>query len=150
MDLASNLPSILPLAVEWAIERSQEIQRLGVSLSTANIELAKRVGVSSPENIKVMEVPSIPLPENQKLRDTAISTGVISRDTAGLTLGYSIYICKGHFSKRFLSHELRHVHQYEQHGTIRDFLAAYLDQVASFGYEAAPMEKDARNHEEIT
>jgi hypothetical protein len=147
MNLAAQLPLILPLAVEWAERRASEIQTHGNGLEPANFDLAKKFGVSNPEKVKVLEVPSLPLPDNAILKEAALSTGLLGPNMVGLTLGHSIYICSGHLSGRLLSHELRHVHQYEQHGSISAFLSTYLEQIVTFGYEAAPMEVDARNHE---
>ncbi len=65
----------------------------------------------------------------------------------GLTLGHCIYICLGHNSNRLLSHECRHVHQYEIAGSIATYLPNYLQQIVDFGYEDAPFEVDARAHE---
>jgi hypothetical protein len=66
----------------------------------------------------------------------------------GLTLGHSIFICRGHQTRRLLSHELRHVHQYEAHGSIAEFLPVYLQQIAEVGYANAPFEIEARAHEQ--
>jgi hypothetical protein len=52
----------------------------------------------------------------------------------GLTLGYAILICHGHMSHRLLSHECRHVAQYEQVGSIAAFLSAYLGAIVQVGY----------------
>ncbi len=147
MDLASKLPFILPLAIQWAEEKSAEIQCMGHRLNPSDIKLAKCVGVSNPENVKVMVAPSLMLPEDPLLRKTAISTGLLGPNMVGLTLGRSIYMRSGHRSKRLLSHELRHVHQYERFGSISAFLSTYLGQVASYGYWAAPLEVDARKYE---
>ena len=65
----------------------------------------------------------------------------------GLTLGYSIFIVRGHMSPRLLSHECRHVYQYETAGSISAFLPVYLQQIATVGYQSAPFEQDARAHE---
>lgn len=66
----------------------------------------------------------------------------------GLTLGYAVLICRGHeASPRFLSHEFRHVHQYEAAGSIASFLPGYLQQIIAYGYPHAPSELDARAHE---
>jgi hypothetical protein len=46
-----------------------------------------------------------------------------------------------------LSHELRHVYQYEAAGSIAAFLLNYLWQIATAGYEECPLELDARAHE---
>ena len=67
----------------------------------------------------------------------------------GLTLGHSIYICNGHNSPRLLSHECRHVQQYEQAGSIAAYLPKYLEQIARYGYFDAPYEVDARAHEAV-
>jgi hypothetical protein len=67
----------------------------------------------------------------------------------GLTLGYSVLICQGHDSLRLLSHEFRHVHQYEQAGSIAAFLPGYLEQIAILGYANSTFEVDASAHEII-
>jgi len=66
---------------------------------------------------------------------------------AGLTLGYSILIVSGHCTVPLLSHECRHVHQYETLGSIEKFLPVYLQQIVDHGYADAPFEIDARTHE---
>ena len=38
-------------------------------------------------------------------------------------------------------------HQYEEAGSIADFLPVYLKQIVEFGYDSAPLEVDARAHE---
>jgi len=65
----------------------------------------------------------------------------------GLTLGHSLYICQGHITKHLLSHELRHVYQYEAFGSIPEFLVEYLKQIVLVGYEKSLLEQDAKQHE---
>ena len=81
------------------------------------------------------------------LKQAAIETGLLGPHMAGLTLGYSILICHGQFTVRLLSHECRHVYQYETFGSIAAFLPAYLQQIAEVGYDKAEFELDARAHE---
>ncbi len=147
MDLASNLPIILPLACKWADERSNEIQSNGMPLSSEEIDIARKVGVKHPEKVRVLETPSLPLPENPILREAAIGTGLLGPNMVGLTLGHSIYICTGHMTKRLLSHELRHVHQYEALESVEGFLTEYLSQIVTHGYTDSPLEIDARSYE---
>jgi hypothetical protein len=64
-----------------------------------------------------------------------------------MTLGYGIFICRGHRTAQLVSHECRHVHQYEEAGTIEAFLGVYLRQIAQYGYAQAPLEIDAYGHE---
>jgi hypothetical protein len=93
-------------------------------------------------------VDSLPLPEEANLKAAALQTGLLGPGMVGLTLGYSVFICRGHQTRRLLSHELRHVHQYEAHGSIAKFLPVYLQQIAEVGYANAPFEIDAREHEQ--
>jgi hypothetical protein len=66
---------------------------------------------------------------------------------AGLTLGHSIFIVRGQKTSRLLSHECRHVHQYEAYGSIAAFLPPYLRQIVEAGYENSSYELDAQAHE---
>jgi hypothetical protein len=66
----------------------------------------------------------------------------------GLTLGYAVLVCPGYGRDvRLLSHEFRHVYQYEQAGSIAAFLPVYLQQIVTVGYQNAAYERDARAHE---
>jgi hypothetical protein len=89
----------------------------------------------------------LPLPDDPELRQVALATGLLGPSMIGLTLGHSIYIVLGHHTNRLLSHECRHVAQYETAGSIAEFLPQYLQQVAEYGYANAPFEIDARQHE---
>jgi hypothetical protein len=102
-----------------------------------------------PEQIRIAFVESLTLPDDEMLRRAALETGLLGPGMVGLTLGYSVLICQGHDSLRLLSHEFRHVYQYEQVGSIAAFLPVYLQQIAVFGYSDAPYEIDARAHEII-
>jgi len=146
-DLATALPLLLPRAIAWAEARSAEVAASGMGLTDSGLRLARAVGVRRPELIRINEVPQLPLPEDPSLRHAALQTGLLGPNMTGLTLGYSIYIVKGHGSNRLVSHECRHVYQYETAGSIAAFLPQYLQQIAAYGYENAPYEVDARRHE---
>lgn len=141
------LPILLPKAIDWATARSDEILSYGKPLSETGIKLAEAVGVSQPERIRISAVPELPLPEDAELRSVALETGLLGPSMIGLTLGYGIYVCVGHIDNRLISHECRHVHQYEAAGSIENFLPIYLQQIAIHGYHDAPLEIDAREHE---
>jgi len=146
-DLAAILPRILPSAIAWAEARSNEILRIGVPLNDLGIRLARAVGVARPELVRILDVPNLPVPDDPQLKYAAEQTGLIGPDMVGLTLGYGIYIVTGHGSNRLVSHECRHVYQYEVAGSIAGFLPVYLHQIATVGYNDAPYEVDARRHE---
>ena len=147
INLSEVIPRLLPKAIEWAEQRSSEVLSSGNPLDQQGIRLAKAVGVRQPQLIRVSVAPEPPLPDDPELATVALEIGLLGDGTVGLTLGYGIYVREGHESNRLLSHECRHVHQYEAAGSIRNFLPAYLEQIVQYGYYDAPYESDARAHE---
>jgi hypothetical protein len=146
-DLIELLPTMLPKAIAWAEAQSQLILAQGAPLGDQDIEDARTVGVANPQAVRIAIVPRMPLPEDADLRTLALDTGLLGPETTGLTLGHGILILRGQESRPLFTHELRHVHQYEQAGSIAAFLRAYLEQISSVGYWDAPFERDARAHE---
>jgi hypothetical protein len=147
IDLRAALPSLLPHAIAWAQNQSQTVATIGRPLSPPESELAKTVGVKFPERVRILEVPELPLPVDHLLRQAALEAGLLGPGMIGLTLDHSVLIVQGHFSYRLLSHELRHVYQYEVWGSIEAFLPIYLHQIVAAGYANAAFEQDARAHE---
>lgn len=149
IDLATVLPILLPRAVAWATAQSQTVLEFGLTLKESGLEIARTVGVRQPQDIRVGVVDRLPMPEDALLREAAVQTGLLGPNMLGLTLGYAVLVCRGHeTSPRLLSHEFRHVHQYEVAGSIEGFLPVYLQEIIQYGYAAAPSEIDARNHED--
>ena len=146
-DLRAALPFILPKAIAWVELRQAEILENGVPLNDYGLSIARQVGVAQPELIRVALFEQIPLPSDPQLQQAAQATGLFSPHMAGITLGYGICILQTQNSIRLLSHECRHVHQYEQASSIANFLEVYLQQIIEHGYQNAPLECDARNHE---
>jgi hypothetical protein len=146
-DSAIPLERILPKAIAWAQAREAEILASGAPLSDSGRMLAHLSGVNRPERIRVTEVASIPLPDDPELQQATLAAGLLGPNTIGLTLGYGIYVREGQTTNRLISHECRHVYQYEEAGSIAAFLPQYLEQILTVGYEAAPFEVDARAHE---
>jgi hypothetical protein len=102
----------------------------------------------TPELIRLQLVDALPQPDEPALRQAALATGLLGPGGIGLTLGYSIFIVRGHMSASLLSHECRHVYQYRAAGSIAAFLPVYLQQIATVGYESAPFDR-TRAHEFI-
>jgi len=147
IDLKSALPDLLPKAIAWAEAHAQGIATSGIPLKDSELVLANEVGVQQPGQIRISIVEKLPLPVDPKLREAALQTGLLGSNMIGLTLGYSVLICEGHLTRRILSHEFRHVYQYECCGSIAGFLPGYLQQIIEFGYMSCPLEVDARAHE---
>ena len=142
IDLPAVLPQLLPGAIAWAEAHAREAASSGLALQKDDLDVARSVGVKDPAKIRVSLVETLPLPEDPMLRAAALQTGLLGPGMVGLTLGYSIFICEGHLTTRLLSHECRHVYQYEQHGSIAGFLPVYLGQIVELGYDHAPSEID--------
>ncbi len=147
IDLLPLLPHLEPKAIAWVESQQAQIARVGQVLSIHGQALARRVGVMRPELIRVAEVSSLPLPDDSDLRAAATETGLMSDQTIGMTFGYGVYIRQGESCIRLLSHEFRHVYQYEQAGSIAKFLSEYMRQLMTFGYDLAPLEIDALEHQ---
>ncbi len=146
-DLETLLPVLLPRAIDWVKAQSASILEVGSPLNEGGIRLAGAAGVAHPDRVRISVVQSLPLPDDPELRSVALETGLLGPGMIGITFGYGIYVCDGHVTNRLISHECRHVYQYEQAGSIDAFLPAYLQQIAAVGYHDAPFEIDARQHE---
>ena len=147
MDLVANLPVLLPKAIAWAESEAAAVAKTGQPLNATAQGVARRVGVSRPELIRLSITDSLPMPRDPALHEAAVQTGLLGPHMAGLTLGYSVFVRRGHNTWRLLSHEFRHVFQYERAGSIAAFLPVYLQQIVQLGYASCPLEMDARAHE---
>jgi hypothetical protein len=137
--------ALLPLACAWAEEHESLILEQGVALTEAQMSDARGIGVAAPERVRLLQLEEIPLPEHPGLHAAAKATGLLSPDTAGLTLRYGILIRSPFWGARDLvAHELVHVRQYEQFGGFAPFLRQYLWECITLGYSKAPMERGAR------
>ena len=137
---------LIEKATLWVEEQSRITLEKGEPLSDREIALARAVGVEHPELVRILEVDKISVPADPDLKVLAEATGLLP--VKGMTFDHGIQILKGQRANWLVSHELRHVYQYEQAGSIKAFLSAYLPQLLSDGYFNAPLEIDARNHEQ--
>ncbi len=128
--------------LEWVQRLQKKVFLEGKSLSNDLIPIAKKAGIKNIENVKVLRVDNILLPELDSIATLQKLNGLISSQTAGLTLGYAI-ILKRSSSDTVLIHELRHVAQFELFESVHDFVNFYIKEIEKFGYGHGPLEKDA-------
>jgi len=139
---------LAPRAIAWAEQQSAAVARAGRALTPAQSELAKSVGVRHPELIRIQVVENFPLPQDAEVKAAAMRIGLDRPSIIGLTLGHSVLLRRGFENDvELLSHEFRHVWQYEDRGGIAPFLVQHLQDLARFGYDDSPFEVDARAHE---
>ena len=135
--------TLLPFACEWATAQEQRILATGEALSKTMLADARLVGVASPDRVRLLHVPEIPIPADPALRAAVQETQFLSPLTRGLTLRYGIFIRSDCRSDRtIVIHELGHTAQYERLGGFEPFLRQYLFECLTIGYPEAPMEQE--------
>jgi hypothetical protein len=146
--LAAQLSTMAPRVIAWAEKLSSEGRASGIVLTPAEGRIAHAAGVRDPGNIRLVVVERIPLPDEPALKAAALKVGLSQSAALGMTVGYAVVVRRGYeHNVRLLSHEFRHVAQYEACGGIAPFLKVHLADLAAFGYEDSPFEVDARAHE---
>ncbi|HWH40236.1 MAG TPA: hypothetical protein VNU21_10390 [Usitatibacter sp.] len=139
---------VVPRAIAWAEGQSTTVLAHGRALTPAQVALARSVGVGHAETVRILVVDQFPLPDDELVRAAALRIGLAKPTIAGLTLGHAVMVRRGFENDaRLLSHELRHVAQYEAAGGIPAFLGQHLRDLHRYGYEDSPFEVDARAHE---
>ncbi len=139
------LPVILPIACAWVDRQERRILRQGVPLTVSQLADARALGIVHAERIRVLCVPTVPLPGGPFVSLVSRLMGMLT-DTAGLSARYGIFIRAPFYGdRRLLLHELTHTQQYERLGGIRPFLHQYLRECLTIGYACAPMECEARD-----
>lgn len=144
---ASVLKPYWPIISAWTASIQYFLPYCGRLLVAWELDVARKAGVRHPEKIKVVMVNELPFPEHPELRSLSMQYGLGGSDMVGLTVGYGVFILQGHYSKRLLSHECRHVFQYEEAGSVGEFMSRYLGEILEYGYMNSPLEQDARSHE---
>ena len=137
---------LIELMSGWAEGWEAYVLSNGISLNDEQIEDAKIVGVARPDLVRVLEIPSIPLPPYDVFYTMLVKPRIISPEIFGLTLGFGVMLNTSSWgNRRKLAHELTHVAQYERLGGIKPGLRQYVSEALSYGYECAPMEQEAVN-----
>ncbi len=146
-DLESLYTIILPKIVDWIKKLSQQVIVEGISLNDQQKVIAKSVGVTEVDRIRISFFDSIQYPDDDLLKKTILENNFLGPDMIGLTIGHGILIKENQLTNRLLSHECRHVHQYERYGSIDNFLSEYIKQIIRYGYLRSPLEVEARFYE---
>ena len=138
---------MLEAAWLWLASERDAALRNGQEIGPSLRRMAEKSGVRHPERIRLTHVAALPAPVCPHLRARMTALGVMDAGIVGMTLGYAVLVRHGHATPRVLSHEFRHVQQYEAAGSLRAFLTDYVGQIIAYGYAGAPWEQDARAHE---
>ncbi|WP_199610429.1 hypothetical protein [Flocculibacter collagenilyticus] len=138
---------LLPQYITWAIQTDAKGMKIGKPLDEKGILLAKEIGITSPEKVRIVYVDEVPYPyENEQLKQLGLSLGFIGEGirNEAQAFGYSIYVRKDlDFTLPKLAHELVHVQQIERANSFSEYAFQYLMDLAQWGYEKAPLEVEA-------
>jgi hypothetical protein len=134
----------IPKALQWANEMQKDILERGQRLLPENRKDAEAIGIRGIDDVRVLLLDKIPLPNDPGLQQLALGTGLITDETAGMAFGNGIVLKNGSYNRRLIAHELGHVMQYERFGGIKAFLIEYVKEVAfPPGYPNGPLEREA-------
>jgi len=134
----------LPLVYLWAKSHERAILQTGRELTPDEITDAERVGVRHPERVRLSVVAVVPPRLPRFLRKVGGRLALGPSTTAGMALGYGIFLRADRGdSRRLLIHELAHTAQYERLG-FRRFLYQYLHECFGAGYPCGQLELEAQ------
>lgn len=140
----TSLPVLLPVVFEWAEAQEALILAKGAPLTDCQRADASRAGVARPENIRVLQVETLPQPDHDELKFIAKQIGLFSARSAGINLGYGICLRRGFWDDRpTLVHECVHVGQHEKRNGMRPFITEYLRECMDPGYPFGGLEQEA-------
>jgi len=104
VDLRRELPKLLPGAIAWAEARARKASEVGAPLTSDEQKIARAVGVTKPELVRIEIVEErLPMPDQPILQAAATQAGLLGPGMVGLTLGHSIFVCRGHKTRRLMS-----------------------------------------------
>jgi hypothetical protein len=139
--------TLLPQYITWAVATDKQGMEIGKPLDKAELLLARDLGVTFPEKVRVVYVDEVPYPyDNEGLKQLGLSLGFIGEGIVNeaQVFGYSIYVRKDlNLTVAKLAHELVHVMQIERTGSFSTYALQYLTDLAQYGYAKAPLELEA-------
>ncbi len=135
---------LLPVVWRWARWHANVIAQSGSPLDANGLAAARRAGVKHPERVRTLVVKCVPPCVPFGLRALAARCCRGATATAGMALGYGIYLRADQVGRcDLLLHELVHTAQYERLG-FRAFLKIYLGECLTDGYPLGALEREAR------
>lgn len=138
------------IASPWSWYHQEIIRRRGRRLTPRELDICERIGVRHAESVRIMEVAHIPNPLRKYSHCfSGRVVGMLVSDVSGITLGQGIYVRNIHAgSDSLVAHELVHVRQYQEAGSVWRFMREYVRQCLAEGYFHAPLEVQARRESE--
>lgn len=144
MGSIENFDDIVATITSWADKEGSRILESGDILDDCYLISGVNIGVVSTENIRVLQVDEIPLPEGRDAKEALLTSELISGGGATLALGFAIFERKDNEDKEAMCRSLAHVAQFERMGEdLGAFLRAYLTETLLGEVEASPLAREA-------
>ena len=137
---------LAPLAYQWAKQQEAYILQHGVRLGAHQMADASLAGVAKPDQVRILVVDRIPLPDDAELAEAARRAQIITDASRGVAIGYGVIIRADSWQNReLLVHQLVHVAQCERCGSLEAYVSEYLsDRVSSPDFSVGSLEGEAR------
>src|SRR5258708_32346430 len=149
--LQKRIEELFPLAVSWVEQVEKEALEKGEPVLPPFEATAEALGIRQIDKITVWKVDTMPTPENPQIQALPERFGLSIAGSGGLTLGHAILVLRSQATKgNLLAHELVHVRQYEQAGSISLFLKRYVAELGQFECENVPLKREANGPQRKT
>ncbi|MBA3712375.1 MAG: hypothetical protein H0W76_07975 [Pyrinomonadaceae bacterium] len=146
-----KIEQLIPLIVNWEEQWEKFILQYGIPLSDELKEDAAYIGVTHVDQVRLLQVPSIPMPTDPMIINIFLTIENYHLDAHASCLRYGIFIRADCSNIRFrITHELTHTAQCEQWGGPEPFCREYLRQLFTLGYEEMPFEQEANTFAHFT
>lgn len=141
--LNNEIQELLPSILNWFKTTEHSLFHQGRVLTRKEKQRAYELGVTNPDNIRVVVLNEFPMPINETLLKKAKSYGLGSQFEGARTMG-NIILIKPIYKNdsTILSHELVHVSQMDKMGR-KKFLKQYILEMEILGYSRSDLESEA-------
>jgi hypothetical protein len=140
----AEIPILLPSLIDWAERMEKKALSEGTALNKILRDAAAILKIKDIDTVRILAVPSIPEPDNQRIVELGTSLGLPFSNLGGITFGHGIFVRRSSVQDNaLLTHELVHVRQYEQWKSIAEYLPIYVQQLIQSGYQRMPFELEA-------
>jgi len=143
-EVKQKLEVLTPLTLEWFNDIEKQYLAKGRTLTTEEIQMARAIGVSRPEKIRVIILKDFPYPANETLMLHTKNYGMGSSAEGGRTMGNIIMLKAQRKDERWLlAYELAHIAQQEKLGR-NAYVRQFITELEMLGRKRAPLELNAQ------
>ncbi len=144
-EIRNALPLIMPALRQWCLHEEKVILDKGIPLTDHEILDARLAGVRHPDRVRLLLVDHLRLTSIGLLRRVLPALEIIRPTSAAMTLGYGIYVRKNsRHDREVMVHHFVHAAQSERLAGIDHYISMYIQECLNYGYNAAPLELEAR------